>query len=299
VSSGAMTSRREGGTILPRSLTVNTASGGTIAVRAWGEAGPPCVLLHGIGDGAFVWDRFAQSVCADWRVLAVDLPGHGDSDWRPDGGYCLEHYTDTLAETLDGLKLGRLVLIGHSLGGDVATRLARMLGERLCGLVLVDTGPDVSADAPQAVASQMKQAHRPYGSVSDYATWLRDQRVFARPDLLDSQAAQSLRKRDDGWLELKSDPALVRTLEQEHDESWWAPALKRLHAPTLLVRGLASAVLTQATAREMLGLMPDGRMVVVGAAGHGVMSDNPEGFLAAVEPFLAETRARLFSGLIA
>jgi len=274
----------------PAPARVSGGMGGEIAVYDWGGDGPGCLLLHGTGDGAYVWHDFALEARKSWRVVGVDLFGHGDSDWSSSGDYSLESHVSQIRGVATSLKLSGSVIMGHSLGGDIAARLALQSPNEVRGLVLVDTGPDPSAEATQMVAEQLLARHRPYEAIEEYAAWLCETRMLARPEVLRRHAAQSLRLAADGRFLLKCDPGLVRMLQMKHDDTWWFPALRSLKAPTLVVRGQASAALSAATAHRMASLLPNGRVTVVNGAGHAVMSDNPAGFSAAVLPFLDQLR---------
>lgn len=99
---------------------------------------PPLVLLHALGKGAVDWDGVAPAFARHWRVYALDLRGHGRSDWP--GDYSLELMRHDVIGFLDALALDRVDLIGHSLGGLVAYLLAEKYPERVDRLVLEDVG---------------------------------------------------------------------------------------------------------------------------------------------------------------
>ncbi|WP_327191515.1 alpha/beta fold hydrolase [Streptomyces xinghaiensis] len=116
---------------------VATTTGVRLAHRTAGEPGaPPLVLLHGLGESAADWDPVAAGFARHWHVLAPDLRGHGRSDWP--GEYTPEAMRDDVVGFLDALGLGRVDLIGHSLGGVVAYLLAAAHPERVGRLVLED-----------------------------------------------------------------------------------------------------------------------------------------------------------------
>jgi 3-oxoadipate enol-lactonase len=98
--------------------------------------GPPLVLLHGRGAGAADWDGVAAAFARHWRTYALDLRGHGRSDWP--GEYSLELMRADVLGFLDALALDRVDLIGHSMGGIVAYLLAADQPERVDRLVLED-----------------------------------------------------------------------------------------------------------------------------------------------------------------
>jgi esterase len=99
-------------------------------------------MVHGFGDASCVWTAVAQRL-AGLRTTSFDLPGHGNSDWDLSQRYDALTITDDLAEIINDLELDRFVLVGHSLGGEVALRYA-CRSNRLAALVLVDTGPELN-----------------------------------------------------------------------------------------------------------------------------------------------------------
>ncbi|WP_353946553.1 alpha/beta fold hydrolase [Streptomyces sp. HUAS MG91] len=96
----------------------------------------PLLLLHGLGEGAADWAPVAPAFARDHRVYALDLPGHGHSDWP--GRYSLELMRDDVAAFLDALGLDRTRVVAHSMGGVVAHLLAAAEPERVTRLVLED-----------------------------------------------------------------------------------------------------------------------------------------------------------------
>ena len=113
------------------------AGGIGLAYRTWGPpAAPPLVLLHALGEDGSDWGNIAPAFARHWRVYAPDLRGHGRSDWP--GDYSAELMRADILGFLDALALGRVDLIGHSLGGMVAYLFAIEHPERLRHLVLED-----------------------------------------------------------------------------------------------------------------------------------------------------------------
>ncbi|MFD6322427.1 alpha/beta fold hydrolase [Streptomyces sp. NPDC058442] len=97
---------------------------------------PPLVLVHALGEDATDWEQVAPTLAHSRRVYALDLRGHGRSDWP--GDYSLELMRADLLQFLDALGLDRVDLIGHSLGGIVAYLLAQEHPQRVSRLVLED-----------------------------------------------------------------------------------------------------------------------------------------------------------------
>lgn len=116
-----------------------------LAYRTWGDPfGSPVVLLHGLGGSAASWEAVGSLLGEEWRVYALDLRGHGESDW-PDE-YALEMMRDDVLGFLDECELDRVGLVGHSMGGVVAYLLAEERADRVERLVLVETPPPFAGE---------------------------------------------------------------------------------------------------------------------------------------------------------
>jgi pimeloyl-ACP methyl ester carboxylesterase len=282
----------------PRSRRVPGAQGLELHLLEWSEQGVPLLLLHGFGNDAHIWDDFAPAVAPYYRTLALDHRGHGDSAWDALRRY--EHETMVADVELATAALGidRLVIVGHSLGGRIATLFAGRHPERMAGLVLVDIGPELDPRGILRIRMEVESSQEPvFGSVEEYGRLLALHYPAAQPKALLRMAQHGLRRREDGRYVLKMDPALrgagfagspeeAAQREREMSQAQW-DALRRVPCPTLVVRGAASDVFSAETAERMVDdALAKGRLAVVPRAGHSVMTDNPDGFLEAVAAFV-------------
>src|SRR5690349_15211801 len=125
----------------------------TLAARAWGDPRLPKLLaLHGWLDNAATFDLLAPLLCEHFHIVAIDFPGHGRSGWRPAGTWY--HYVDYLNDVLaaaDALEWPRFGLLGHSLGGAVASALAAACPERIELLLLIEALGPLATDASRAL----------------------------------------------------------------------------------------------------------------------------------------------------
>lgn len=259
-------------------------------LRAGPRASTGLVMIHGYGDGAYVWRNFMRSFPASQSLVAVDLAGHGSSYHRASGHYSTADAVEDLVAVLDELRLERFALIGHSWGGSIALHLAAALPRRVLRLVVVDTGPEENAEAVEHVRRDLRLSHRTYGSVGEYADWLAERRPLADPGILEEIAREATRKRPDGLLELRLDAALARPSSVRRDDLW--PVLGKVEAEVLLLRGQMSGVLPAAMALKMSQALKRCRLRTIPRAGHSVMVDNPSGFASAVIPFLRDPLCR-------
>jgi pimeloyl-ACP methyl ester carboxylesterase len=125
--------------------------GGRIQVRDDGSHGDPAiVLLHGFASSMHWWSPVAERLARDFYVVRIDLLGHGGSE-KTRNGYSMENQARLVSDALAGLRVRRAVVVGHSMGGLVATALAERNGSIVDGLVLVDSAPnDDAAELPFA-----------------------------------------------------------------------------------------------------------------------------------------------------
>jgi pimeloyl-ACP methyl ester carboxylesterase len=280
----------------PRTRRIPAADGLELQLYEWSAEGTPLLMLHGFGNDAHVWADFAPVVAPHYRALALDMRGHGDSDWDPERRYDHLSMARDVEAVCDALELKRVVLIGHSMGGRVAMRFAGRNPERMAGLVLVDTAPELDARGVTRIRSEAETAETSFASIGAFEELLAANYPVARVDTIRALARHWLRQRADGRYEPKLDPAFRsrgasgteearRWMQQEEGALW--QALRDTPCPALVVRGAASDVLSAETADRMVDdALGDGRLAVVDRAGHSVMIDNPEGFAEAVATFV-------------
>lgn len=256
------------------------------------EGGPAVLLLHGGGQTRHSWSAVAARLAAEGcRTLTMDLRGHGDSDWAPDGDYSVDAFARDVVATVAHIT-GRPIVVGASLGGMAALVAEGDAESGLSsGLVLVDIAPQMETAGVERIVGFMTAHPDGFASLDEAA----DAIAAYRPD--------RPRPRDLGGLE--------KNLRRGHDGRWrwhWdrrflspdtgasssrRPALlddsaRRVQVPTLLVRGRQSDLLSEAGAQHFLGMVPHARYVDVADAGHMVVGDRNDAFSGAVLDFVAE-----------
>jgi pimeloyl-ACP methyl ester carboxylesterase len=287
----------------PTSLRLRGADGVTLHALEWSREGTPLVFLHGFSNEAHVWDDAAPAVAPYYRTLAFDLRGHGDSDRDPEQRYDYDFHVADLESALAELGIDRLVLVGHSLGGRIAMRFAGKCPDRLAGLVIVDSAPELDVRGTVRISVDLQRGGASGGDGLSFASEAEYRDVLARayPEvkrpILERMARHMLRRRDDGRFEPKLDPAwfkaragaeenAARAREERLTKEMWQ-ALAEVPCPTLVVRGAASDVMSPEVADRMVDeVLKHGQLAVVPRAGHSVMVDNPEGFTAALVGFV-------------
>jgi pimeloyl-ACP methyl ester carboxylesterase len=268
-----------------------TRDAGVLHIRGWGSAPPRVLLIHGFGDGSFVWDSLVQLIGEMLPVAAVDLRGHGDSSWDPFQRYQLDAHVEDVKCLLETMGWRNLVLAGHSLGSHVAIRVAT--NSRARGLLLIDGGPELPVHALDHVYLEFSRQAWHYASIAQYLDVLVDRLPLANRVTLSAFACSALRPTSPGGFVLKCDPALRRVRYYCDSPSMWHQ-LEAVKCPTLLVRASMSAFLPLKLVNEVTRRVPSCELVVVPNSGHAIMLDNPSGLHAAIRPFL-----RRATGLLA
>ncbi|MEJ0096575.1 MAG: alpha/beta hydrolase [Methylocella sp.] len=277
--------------VLPNGLALNVVEWlGAIGTRS----SYTVLLIHGLGDAACVWRDVAPRLAGRFRVLAVDLRGHGDSDWVGDGIYKADAMATDISHLMRLLAIGRMAVVGHSLGGAVALRLASMCPSPIERVILADFGPDADPKITAHLRQRLRDAHRRYSSVEDYAGVLAERMPLAAHDLLQWIAKETTHCSGSGTIRLKYDPAVVASREPaatwvgsstNHSETW--RLLSAIRCPVLVLRGTASSVLSAKIANRMAHeVLSRGTLSVIPLAGHSIQIENPAAVGKALESFL-------------
>ena len=211
----------------------------------WGGEGlPSMVLLHGMRDSARSWDTFADSMKKDFRILALDSRGHGDSDWAESGGYTFRDHVSDVKTMLDAFNLNEAVVVGHSAGGRYAWAYAVANPDRVKALIIVDIDPDPQNEQTARDFSDIAAEPESWDSMDEFVERLRERQVHTGETVLREQARAVSKQTDDGSRVWKADIRIVT--EYERPDLWdsWG----QIECPVLLLRGRQSRLLTHETA---------------------------------------------------
>jgi pimeloyl-ACP methyl ester carboxylesterase len=245
------------------------------------------VLLHGFTGHARSWDAFAQAMSADYRVLALDQRGHGESEWAAPDQYGTSYMVADLEAYVTALGLNRFVLLGLSMGGNVAIHYAGKQPAALERLVIVDIGPEIGASGLGRI-NRGVQANDIFSSPQEAFEAARAANSLPPEAHHRQRVVNNLMRLEDGTWTYRYDPALRDPNNPRQRpsaaESWRAVA--RINVPTLLIRGELSDILAPEHAARMARDIADCQLVEVRGSGHSVPLDKPDGFLKAVRDFL-------------
>lgn len=249
----------------------------------WGtETAPPLILLHHISSQAHTWDQFAQSMSQQYRVLALDMRGHGDSQWAGEGNYTTEHYASDVATLVDQLNLAQAILLGGSTGGRVALVYAAQHPEKVAALIMEDVGAVRPATISQGFADRVAAGDPEFDTVEEWAEHLRGQNQRTPSEFFLHLARHGTKRLPNGKLGLKRDVAIQRDFVPL--ELWHY--VEQVKAPFMLMIGSESTIVGQDQQKKFRQLVPNINLVTIQEAGHIIVHDKPEEFERTVRDFL-------------
>ncbi|MBH0777878.1 alpha/beta fold hydrolase [Nocardia bovistercoris] len=256
-----------------RRVAVDTGAGLAVSGLRWGDGEPELVLLHGGAQNAHTWDTVALAL--DRPLLALDLPGHGHSDWWPDHLYTPPRMAAAVATAIDALAPRASAVVGMSLGGFTALSLATLRPDLVRRLILVDVTPGVGSHPGKTAAIVAF-----VGGPADFAGFddILEHTVTHNP----TRSVRSLRRgvlhnarpRPDGRWVWRYD-RIRPTADGSLDLTPHWDDVTALRVPLLLVRGGRSPVVDDADSAELLRRLPGARVETVEGAGHSVQGDRP------------------------
>lgn len=256
--------------------------------------GPPLVLLHALGESALDWQWVLPTLARTHRVYAVDLPGFGYSA-KPSAEYSPAFFERFVGAYLDALDLGPTALVGNSLGGLIALRLALSEPTQVTALGLID-----SAGLGRGVAYALRLPTLPgYGEAAvvwgktpfgaAQRTWLRVPLLFASPERVPAE-----------WLEeqywLTQLPAFTEAtmaalraqVDLRGQREVLVDQLPHLEIPTLIIWGKRDRVFPYSQGQKAVSLLQQGFFELIPDCGHLPHVEQPDRFVAVLSQFLDE-----------
>jgi len=261
--------------------------GADITYLAWGEPGRPgIVFVHGGAAHAHWWSHIAPAFTDEHRVAAIDLSGHGDSDWRDT--YTLDGWCDEVAAVIEDAGFeGPPIMVGHSMGGFVTVATAARHSRMLAGAIIIDS-PIMVEDAEVVQARATDQFKRPKTYEDPAEAWARfrtvpEQAVYL-PYVRDNIARHSLRlDPDDNRWHWKFDAGIF--VPKRHEA---AALLGQVSCRVALLRcehGLVTADIGDYMYDKLGRAAP---VIELPTAGHHPMLDVPLILITAIRSLLAD-----------
>lgn len=250
------------------------------------DGGLPVILLHGLFGSARNWGQHQKALAAHGRqVIAMDLRNHGDSPHGPVPSYAI--MAEDVAETLADMGIARCRLLGHSMGGKVAMRLALDRPDVVERVIVADIAPQTYVHGNRDLTAAMLALQLTPGMTRAEAS-----AALAAPipdPMIRSFLLLNLRlgsAQPNGWrIGLSELSDAMPAIEG------WEPVAGQYGGPALFLSGSRSHHVPEDTQPAIRALFPAAVFETVSDAGHWLHVDNPAGFIAAIVPFLDERAA--------
>ncbi|MBK9180594.1 MAG: alpha/beta hydrolase [Acidimicrobiales bacterium] len=253
---------------------VDVAPGRRVSALVWGTEPAELVLLHGGAQNAHTWDTVALALGRP--LVALDLPGHGHSDWRDDLAYDPRSLAADVAVAVAELAPAATVVCGMSLGGLTSIALAAHQPELVARLVVVDVTPGVNRDKARAVIDFIA-GPQSFPSFDDLLARTIEHNPTRSESSLRRGILHNARQLDDGsWVwryDRRRPDGTPIDADGRHSPLW--DDVSAVAAPLLLVRGGLSPVVDDDDVAELRRRQPTAEVVVVEGAGHSVQGDRP------------------------
>ncbi len=256
----------------------------------WGGDSPRNLLLvHGQGGNAHNWDFIARELRDEFRIIALDQRGHGDSSHTRDG-YAVTAFAADLAAFADAVGIVPYDYVGASLGARNAIAYAGEHIAHLKHLVCLDYGPEMSTASAKKQIGGMNRRPLGWRSIDEYVEQSRQANPRPSVEYHRNSAEHGLRLNYAGKYVAKHDPDMFWINggfgAREVPLLWerWA----QIRCPILEIKGAHSDFLSPEIVERMRSLQPSMRFVEAPESGHPVAADNPDFLLAELRSFLVD-----------
>ena len=251
---------------------VARANGLALQLHSWGDAArPPALLLHSLAAHAHWWDWTAPALATRHHVVALDFRGHGGSAWAD--RYTFDDYVADVGGVLDALGWRAPLVVGHSMGGYVAALLAARHPDRVDALVMIDVLTGWTEEMARRAGAQADRSATAVAAARDGGARFRltPPETTAPPEWLAHLGESGLAERRPGAWE----PAFDRRVFLHPPPDPW-PFLPNVTAPTLVIRGAGSAVMSREAADRVAATVQRGTAIEIANAFHHVVLDAPD-----------------------
>lgn len=253
---------------------------------------PPLLLLHGFTGSAASWEGHIPAFAHRFRVLTVDILGHGRSDSPTEANrYAMPRIAADLIALLDDRQINQTAVLGYSMGGRLALYLACHFPKRFSKLVLESSSPGLASAAARTARCQQDEALADWIEASGVELFVNRWEtlpLWHSQQQLSQETRQNLRQQrlQNNSVGLANS---LRGMGTGAQPSLWAH-LPTLTLPTLLVVGELDSKFVSIN-QEMVAKLPNGRLHIIPQAGHTTHLERPSAFYTAVEDFLAAKSA--------
>ena len=264
-----------------------SARGITLRYVDWGGDGPTMLMLHGDMRTSRSWDAVARRLADEYRIIALDMRGHGDSDWTP-RGYRFAERVDDLAAFCDALDLRGVFGVAHSTGGVVMSLCAQKRPGMFSQLALMEPMVVVDERFHNMVAGREHAERSTWQSREELHAYLSKHRAASswHPEVLDDVVAHEAYQRDDGLIDMKWSSYTFNRLDRDGDNVDLKPVFAELGLPILFIRSSGHSTRIKEL-NEVQDGIPDFHRLVIENTGHNMYMERPGAIAHSIREFAA------------
>lgn len=253
-------------------------------------AGDVIVLLHGYLESSLIFEKLAEELSLHFRVISVDLPGHGKSEVVSEN-HTMEMMAQKVRSLLDHLSIGSVLMTGHSLGGYVALAFLELYPERLSGYCLIHSHP--YADTDEAVARRMREQNVVRAGKKHLMYPGNIEKMYS-PNNLNTMKDQITRSNE--IAALTPDEGIISILNGMISRPSRKALLEEGRVPLLLILGVHDQYIDYRKTTEAVIIPDNGELATLFESGHLGFIEEPKRSLNliidfALKVFGAESRA--------
>lgn len=254
----------------------------------WGGDGTVMLLLHGDMRTSRSWDAVARRLSADYRVIALDMRGHGDSDWTP-RGYRFAERVDDLAAFCHALGLSETIGVAHSTGGVVMALCAQKYPGLFSRLALLEPMVVVDDRFHKMVAGREHAERSAWKSRDELRDYLKQHPATSNwhPEVLQDVVEHEAYKRDDGLYDMKWASATFNWKDRDGDHVDLKPVFAELGLPILFIRSSNHRTRIKEL-NEVQDGIPRFHRLTIEKTGHNMYMERPDAIADALKAFASE-----------
>lgn len=252
------------------------------------------LCLHGGAAQAHWFDFVVAPFLDDYRVLSLDLRGHGNSDWGPADQYNCTDFAKDIGGFIRKLGIGPVLLVGHSMGGMVSVVTAAQFPQQVATLVVIDSMMRMSEERAAELRGIGTGKGKAFDCKDAYVAGFKihPETGSALPEVIRHMAASSCRAFEDGLWRNKFDRNVYARRHAIDGFEYWTQ-IGDAKTPALVIAGGNSNRITQAVRAKLFAAHPGIAVTTVENAGHHVTLDNPAGYVDALAAYLQSNRDAL------
>lgn len=291
-----------------QSQFLDIESGARVHFRDEGNpAGQPVVLIHGSNASLHTWEAWRERLGDDYRIITLDLPGHGLTGRVPDDDYSAEGFTTVIDAVVNHVGVSRFVLGGNSMGGGATWRYALAHPEKVSAMILIDASGPRQWRREQSVATDSDQSSRPIAFTLLGKPWFRALMRYVDPYLLTKQGVMAAHNNSpvvdqaliDRYYELSiregTRDATLSRFASYGDAANEAVDITVLTQPTLILWGVEDGLIPVSVADRFDDVLPHSRKILYEDVGHIPMEEIPDRSAGDVREFLSSLTIEVLS----